>query len=206
MQYTLNPPLDETHVLPDPLAQFEAWMAAAQQADLVDATAMSLATAVDGRPSVRIVLFKGLVDGGFSFYTNYESRKGRELAANPHAAATFWWDRLERQVRIEGTVERVSRELSDQYFHLRPRGSQLGALTSRQSQVIASRSELETRLEVVAAQFADQPVPLPDYWGGYRLVPHYLEFWQGRPDRLHDRLIYSRDRDGSGWTLQRLEP
>ncbi len=208
-QYDRNPPLTEADVLPDPLAQFQRWLADAQadhaSGGLVEPTAMALGTvSAEGQPSVRIVLFKGLHEGGFTFYTNYDSRKGAELAARPQAALTFWWDRLERQVRIEGRVERVSAALSDHYFHSRPRGSQIGAYTSRQSQVLEQRAELDTRLAATAQRFEGQEIPLPDYWGGYRVVPDNIEFWQGRLNRVHDRLRYIRD--GGGWRIERLEP
>jgi pyridoxamine 5'-phosphate oxidase len=203
-QYESNPPLTEADVLPDPLAQFQRWLADAEAGGLVEPTAMALGTvSADGQPSVRIVLFKGLHQGGFTFYTNYDSHKGAELAARPQAALTFWWDRLERQVRIEGRVERVPRELSDQYFHSRPRGSQIGAYTSRQSRV-GTRAELDARLAETAHRFEGQEIPLPDYWGGYRVVPDRIEFWQGRLNRVHDRLRYVRD--NGGWRIERLEP
>ena len=204
-QYDRNPPLTEADVLADPLAQFQRWLADAEGAGLVEPTAMALATvSAAGLPSVRIVLFKGLHDGGFTFYTNYDSRKGQELAARPQAALTFWWDKLERQVRIEGRVERVPPPLSDRYFHSRPRGSQIGAYTSRQSAVLPQRAELDARLAETERQFAGQEIPLPDYWGGYRVVPDNIEFWQGRLNRVHDRLRYVRD--GAGWRIERLEP
>lgn len=204
-QYTLNPPLNETDVSQDPFEQFERWFAEAQKSGVHEPTAMSLAT-VDtrGRPSLRIVLFKGLDGGGFTFYTNYESRKGADLAAQPHAALTFWWDKQERQVRIEGRVERVSRELSDHYFHSRPRGSQLAAYTSHQSRVVPGRATFDQRLAEVTRKFEGREVPCPDYWGGYRVVPDLIEFWQGRDNRVHDRLLYSRS--SSSWQIERLEP
>ena len=204
-QYTSNPPLHRTDLLPDPLAQFERWMKEAEGAQLVEPTAMSLATIdANGRPSVRVVLFKGLHGGGFTFFTNYESRKGQALAARPFASANFWWDKLERQVRIEGRVERVSAELSDQYFHLRPRGSQIGSYASRQSRVVANRAELDARVAATAERFEDQEVPCPPNWGGFRIVPDAIEFWQGRLDRVHDRFLYRRE--GSAWRIDRLEP
>ena len=204
-QYDRNPPLTEADVLADPLAQFERWLADAQAAGLVEPTAMALGTvSAAGKPSVRIVLFKGFYEHGFCFYTNYESRKGEELAAVPYAALTFWWDKLERQVRIEGPVERLPRELSDLYFHQRPRGSQVGAYTSRQSQVLAQRAELDARLAATEQRFSGQEIPLPPYWGGYRVQPENIEFWQGRLNRVHDRLRYVRE--GQDWRIERLEP
>lgn len=204
-QYTKNPPLNVEDVAADPLEQFLRWLEDARTAGMIEPGAMSLAT-VDAlaRPSLRIVLFKGLHDGQFTFYTDYRGRKAQELAANPAAAATFWWDRLERQVRIEGQVTKVSRELSAQYFASRYRGSQLAAHTSRQSSVVSDRALLDARLIETESRFADGPVPLPDHWGGYGLTPERIEFWQGRGGRFHDRLRY-RHHAGQ-WQIERLEP
>lgn len=201
--------LEEATAHPNPLVQFNQWLQEALAAKLFEPNAMTLATATpDGRPSARIVLIKGVSDQGFVFYTNYDSRKGNELEANPWAALTFHWAELERQVRIEGRVQRQAPEASLRYFHTRPRGSQLGAWTSPQSQVIHSRTELETRLAEVEARFPDatQPLPLPPNWGGYVVVPHAIEFWQGRPSRLHDRLRYARPAETAPWVIERLAP
>jgi pyridoxamine 5'-phosphate oxidase len=166
---------------------------------------MTLATATpDGVPSARIVLLKGFDTRGFMFFTNYDSRKGRELDANPLAALAIYWQPLERQVRIEGTVEKVTREESEAYFRTRPLGAQLGTWGPMQSSILPQRRMLEEKIENLTRQFKDKPVPLPDYWGGYRVVPTSIEFWQGRASRLHDRLQYLRA--PSGWTLQRLSP
>ena len=205
-QYTKNPPLLESAVLADPRAQFEAWLTEAEAAGMVEPTAMHLATVdPDGRPSLRVVLFKGWHAGRLCFYSNYESRKAEGLAAHPYAAATFWWDRFERSVRFEGRVEKLPEQPSLDYFHSRPRGSQIGAWTSRQSQVIASREALEARLAETEQRFAGEAeIPLPPFWGGYGIQPERVEFWQGRLNRLHDRLRYVRA--GESWTLERLEP
>jgi len=205
--------LDEADVLPDPVAQFGRWFDEARAANVAEPNAMTLAT-VDpsGAPSARVVLLKSFDARGFAFYTNYDSRKGRELAANPRAALCFFWQPLERQVRIEGTVERVGRAESEEYFQSRPRQAQIGAWVSQQSSPLTSRTELE-RIEVeLQKRFEGAPVPLPDYWGGFRVVPHSIEFWQGRPSRLHDRLLYTRaavnapGANEAGWTLRRLSP
>lgn len=204
-QYTRNPPLTETELLPDPLAQLGVWLQAAIDIGMQEPTAMTLATADErGRPSARVVLFKGIENGGLSFYTNYEGRKAQEIARNPHVALVFWWDKLERQVRIEGRVDRLPPGKSADYFHSRPRASQLGALASRQSRRVGSRAELEQRLAEITQAHEGREVPLPAFWGGYRVLPEMFEFWQGRRDRLHDRLVYRRH--GDGWRIERLEP
>ncbi|MEI7970824.1 MAG: pyridoxamine 5'-phosphate oxidase [Betaproteobacteria bacterium] len=196
---------DEADAAPDPIAQFQRWFDEALSAQLPEPNAMTLATATEaGVPSARIVLLKDLSGGGFVFYTNYESRKGRELAANRHAALLFHWVELERQVRIEGIVARVSAAESDDYYRVRPLGSRVGAWASMQSTVLPNREDLERRVEEAAAHLGEDP-PRPLHWGGYRLMPQRLEFWQGRPSRLHDRLEYLRDAGGS-WRLQRLSP
>ncbi|MGH8482676.1 MAG: pyridoxamine 5'-phosphate oxidase [Nevskiaceae bacterium] len=204
-QYTHQPPLDEAALKPDPMAQLARWLEEATAAGMIEPTAMTLATATpDGRPSARIVLYKGPHDGGLTFYTNYESRKGEELAANARAALVFWWDKLERSVRVEGRVDKLPRAMGEAYARSRPRGSQLGALTSRQSRVVASRAELEKRLAGNEGKFEGKEVPVPENWGGYVLRPAMFEFWQGRRDRLHDRLVYRAA--GTGWRVERLEP
>jgi pyridoxamine 5'-phosphate oxidase len=197
--------LDEADVDADPVVQFGRWFEQAEQAGLLEPTAMTLATATpDGRPSARMVLLRGFDERGFCFYTNHESRKGVELAANPRAALVFWWGELERQVRIEGPVAPTSRAESEAYFHSRPPGSQLSAAASPQSRVIQDRAVLERRVAELAADSAHGQVPLPDFWGGYRLTHEVVEFWQGRPNRLHDRLRYRRA--GDGWKIERLAP
>lgn len=189
----------------DPLSLFAAWFEEACKAELIEPTAMTLATVdADGRPSVRVVLLKGFDADGFRFYTNLESRKARELAANPHAALVFWWDRLERQVRIEGAAEPLPPEMADDYFASRPRGSQIGAYASPQSRTIGSREDLERIVAETVERFSGRDIPRPDYWGGYRIRPMAFEFWQGRGNRLHDRLRYSRRDDG--WRCERLAP
>jgi len=203
--YTLQT-LSETDVDADPFRQFEVWFSDAVAANLMQPNAMTLATASkDGKPSARIVLLKGFDKRGFVFYTNYESRKGQELAENPWAALVFLWVELQHQVRIEGRVEKCSAEDSDLYFQSRPLGSRLGACVSQQSQVISSREVLESRLQELIAENATQDIARPPYWGGYRLSPTSIEFWQGRPSRLHDRLRY-RLLDNGSWLIERLSP
>lgn len=198
--------LSEDTAALDAIEQFARWFDEAQAAGVREINAMSLATASrDARPCTRIVLLKGFDASGFVFYTNYRSRKGRELLDNPLACALFFWPELERQVRIEGTVSRVSAEQSDRYFLQRPLEARLGAWASPQSEVIADRAELEARLQDARARFWQQPdPPRPGHWGGYRIAPAQVEFWQGRASRLHDRLLYVRE--GGGWRRSRLAP
>ncbi len=189
----------------DPIAMFGRWYAEAEASGLLLPESMALATAArDGTPSVRMVLLKGHDGGGFRFFTNYESRKARELDENPKAALCFYWSVLERQVRVEGPVERLPREESEAYFRTRPRGSQIGAWASAQSRPLEGRARLERRVREYEAEFAGRDVPLPPHWGGFRVVPERIEFWQGRANRLHDRVLY--ERSGEGWTHTRLQP
>ena len=202
-EYSLKT-LDETLVARDPMQQFGVWMVEAIHAQVPEPTAMSLATVdANARPSGRIVLLKGVDARGFVFYTNYQSRKGRELDARPVAALTFLWKELERQVRIEGSVERVTAEESDEYFATRPLGSRIGAWASPQSEPIVNRAWLEIRWSELGTQHGETP-PRPPHWGGYRVKPDYLEFWQGRRSRLHDRIAYRRA--AKDWTITRLAP
>ena len=198
--------LDEKNAAADPFKQFDRWFNATKAAGLHLPNAVILATAsAQGVPSARAVLLKGYDQGGFVFYTNYLSRKGRELAANPHACLLFSWEDLERQVRIEGPVQKVSAAESDEYFASRPLGSRLGAWASPQSETIPGRAALEARFADAKRRFGDA-VPRPLHWGGYRVVPHAIEFWQGRENRLHDRLRYRRAGGEGGWTIERLAP
>ena len=199
--------LTENDLNSDPVKQFELWFQQALDADLIEPNAMTIATATtDGKPSARIVLLKGVSDRGFVFYTNYESQKGQELIANPNAALVFLWNKLERQVRIEGKVEKLSPQESEEYFHSRPKASQIGAWTSDQSRVIPSRKVLEQKQAELQEQYAGEAeIPLPRHWGGFRVVPARIEFWQGRPSRLHDRLVYELQPDRS-WSIERLAP
>jgi len=189
----------------DPFALFGEWFDDAKEASLMEPTAMTLATAdADGRPSARMVLLKSFDHDGFVFYTNYGSRKAAEMAANPHVALILYWQPLLRQVRIEGTVEQIGQQASTPYFNSRARGSRVGAWASRQSEVLAERTELEKRVEHFQQEFADGQVPLPEFWGGYRVRPEMMEFWQGRASRLHDRARFLRD--GDGWNGDWLYP
>jgi pyridoxamine 5'-phosphate oxidase len=196
--------LSETEVSPNPLNLFQVWFDQAVKAECPEPNSMTLATADSaGNPSARIVLLKGADSAGFTFFTNYESQKGKELAARPHAALLFHWHELERQVRIKGVVERVSPAESDEYFHSRPAASRIGAWASPQSSEIPNREFLEEAEKRFAADFGDKP-PRPEHWGGYRLQPTEIEFWQGRPSRLHDRIHYQLD--GAQWRITRLAP
>jgi pyridoxamine 5'-phosphate oxidase len=190
----------------DPIKQFGNWFTAAIEAGIRDVNAMSLATAGrDAKPSVRIVLLKGFDHDGFVFFTNYESEKGRQLGANSYAALGFYWIELDRQIRISGPAEKTSREESERYFRSRPIGSQLGAWASHQSHVVDGRRVLDARMAEMTERFGDKPIPLPTHWGGYCVKPDVIEFWQGRPNRLHDRFRYTRQADGS-WLIDRLAP
>jgi len=198
--------LHETDLLGNPFQQFQLWLEQAIAAELPEPNAMTLATlSEEGKPIARMVLLKGLDEKGFVFYTNYDSAKGKQLTETDSAALVFWWAGLERQVRVEGTVEKVSSEESDAYFQSRPKASQLGAWASPQSQVIESREVLEKRLAQFEEKYATEKVPRPPHWGGFRVIPTAIEFWQGRPSRLHDRIRYELDEKGD-WFYQRLAP
>lgn len=197
--------LGEADLDPNPFAQFGRWLNDALAAGLPEPNAMTLATATpEAIPAARIVLLRGMDERGFVFFTNYESRKGAELGTNPNAALVFFWVALQRQVRVEGTVELISESESDNYFNSRPRGSQLGAWASPQSQILSGRDRLEQRVQELELQFEGRDVPRPPFWGGFRVRPSLIEFWQGRTSRLHDRLRYRRDNDQ--WLIERLAP
>lgn len=199
--------LSEQNALVDPLAQFEVWFHEASESGVLEPNAFTLATVGEnGTPSARVLLLKGVYSGGFVFYTNYKSDKAKDIKQFPVGAMVFLWLELERQVRISGPISKVSREESEAYFHTRPRESQIGAWVSPQSQVITSRAVIEENLAAMQEKFKDtEVIPLPENWGGYRLMPVEIEFWQGRPNRLHDRLLYSEHEDG-GWAIERLAP
>jgi pyridoxamine 5'-phosphate oxidase len=198
--------LTENELDPNPFKQFRKWLNQALEAGLPEPTAMTLATATkDGKPSARMVLLKHVGEEGFVFFTNYESLKGRELLRNPAAALVFYWVELERQVRIIGTAKKVSREESEQYFRTRPIGSQLAAWASKQSEILQNRREIERRVLELEAQYTNKEIPAPPLWGGFRIRPTEIEFWQGRPNRLHDRLRYALAR-GRKWKIERLSP
>lgn len=198
--------LDVASVAPDPFVQFGGWLDTALAADIVEPNAMTVATVgIDGQPAARIVLLRGWDERGFVFFTNYESHKGHDLAHSPRAALLFFWPALERQIRIEGAVTRLSASDSDAYFVQRPRGHRLSAWASKQSTVVRNRAELEAQMAAEDARFADVEVPRPDYWGGYRVEPRRFEFWQGRRNRVHDRIVYRR-LPGVDWTIERIAP
>lgn len=197
--------LSENDVDSNPILQFKKWFQDAVSSQLYEPNVMTLATSDRfGKPTARIVLLKGIDEDGFVFYTNYESKKGRDLVENPQAALVFFWPELERQVRIEGVVSKVSEQTSSEYFHSRPIGSQIGAMASPQSKVISDRESLERKVEQLTTQYADQEIPRPLHWGGYLVEPTHIEFWQGRPSRLHDRIVYNLV-EGS-WIINRLAP
>ncbi|MEM7680844.1 MAG: pyridoxamine 5'-phosphate oxidase [Planctomycetota bacterium] len=203
------PPLREADVLDSPIDQFQAWFTEVKARRVAEPNAMVLATATpDGFPSARVVLLKGLSEAGFVFYTNHESQKGRELDANPRCELVFYWEALHRQVRVRGAVERLPREVVTRYFQSRPKGSQLGAWASRQSEPIPSREALQVEFSQIEEQHAgDTALEPPPYWGGYRVRPSRIEFWQGQPSRMHDRVVYLQDpASPMGWRLERLQP
>ncbi len=196
--------LIESNIGSNPFIQFKFWFDLVLKSEVIEPNAMTIATATkNGIPSARMVLLKGFDETGFTFFTNYESRKGKELLENPFASLLFWWRELERQVRIEGRIEKISRKESEEYFNVRPIKSRYGALTSNQSEVVESREVLEKKFAELEKQFGENP-PTPENWGGYKLIPNKFEFWQGRRDRLHDRICYEKDKDY--WKIYRLQP
>jgi pyridoxamine 5'-phosphate oxidase len=198
--------LDKKSVAKDPVIQFEKWMSEAMYAKLPEPNAMTLATAdINGKPTARIVLLKGIENGVFIFYTNFESKKGQDLLYNPYAALVFFWHPLEKQIRIEGRVEKISAENSEKYFHSRPRASQLSAAVSPQSTPIPNRDFLEEKIKSLEKKVGQSEIPLPENWGGYRIIPNRFEFWQGRADRLHDRIVYVQI-ENKEWKIERLAP
>ncbi|MCE7064879.1 pyridoxamine 5'-phosphate oxidase [Dyadobacter sp. CY326] len=197
--------LHEADLDSNPLRQFKLWFEEVIKAGISEPNAMLLSTVSTGRPSARIVLLKDLDHTGFTFFTNYDSKKGKEIEANPQVALTFFWKEFERQVRIEGLIEKTTDAESAEYFAVRPRGSQIGAWASDQSRHVESREALEERTQLLEQKFAGAEVPRPPHWGGYRVIPDYMEFWQGRPSRLHDRLVYTKTAD-NGWNIERLCP
>ena len=197
--------LNEDGILSDPFRQFEKWFNEAIDAEITEVNAMFIATCgKNGMPAVRTVLLKEFDPRGFSFYTNYSSRKGNDLSYNPKASALFFWKELERQIRIEGTTEKVTRSESEEYFHSRPAGSQIAAMTSEQSKVISGRNILDNKFRELTKQYEGKIIPLPDNWGGYRIIPERIEFWQGRKNRLHDRILYTKENEE--WKTERLSP
>jgi pyridoxamine 5'-phosphate oxidase len=197
--------LTEDQIYGSPIMQFEKWFEEALMAEIPEVNAMTLATVADNQPTLRVVLLKGLDEKGFIFFTNYESRKGQEMVENPMVCVNFFWKELHRQIRIEGKVEKISAEESNTYYQSRDRGSRIGAWASPQSQVIENREALESRVDEFTQKYEGQEeIPCPAHWGGYRIVPHYFEFWQGRPSRLHDRIVYEKVE--GNWKFWRLAP
>ena len=197
--------LHESQIAKSPVIQFEKWFEEALMAEISEVNAMTLATVFSQQPTIRVVLLKGLDEKGFVFFTNYESRKAQEIAGNPKAAVNFFWKELHRQIRIEGRIEKISFEESNTYYQSRDRGSRIGAWASPQSQVIENREELEDRVNEFTQKYeGKEEIPCPEHWGGYRLVPYYFEFWQGRPSHLHDRIVY--EKEVNVWNIQRLAP
>ncbi|WP_298609902.1 pyridoxamine 5'-phosphate oxidase [uncultured Thiothrix sp.] len=199
--------LSKANLAANPFSQFETWFQQANQANIAEVNAMQIATSTaQGKPTLRTVLLKAFDEQGFVFYTNYHSQKAQQITENPQVAALFFWKELERQVEITGRVEKVSTLESLKYFTSRPRGSQLGAWVSAQSSIISSRKLLEAKLEEMKQKFSNGEIPLPDFWGGFRIIPEAVEFWQGRPNRLHDRFEYRRNTEQNSWQIERLSP